>query len=132
MMKLFERHVQNTQETLPEIPKGITVPDDISGLEATGDRQAGTQVRWLRWAAPAAVLAAGALVGVLVVTDNGTSTTEVDVVQQAEQVPSGSPFDAVVVVPQAEQVPSGSPFDAVVEVTEEVPSGSPFDAPLGG
>jgi hypothetical protein len=135
MMKLFERHDHETRETLPELPEGITVPDDIGGLHATGDRRAGTRDRWLRWAVPVAVVAAGALVGALAVMDDGAQPSEVDrldsseLVQRTERVPSGSPFDAVPETTQ--QVPSGSPFDAVLETTQQVPSGSPFDAPLG-
>lgn len=89
MMKLFERHDQETHETLPDVPEGVTVPDDLSGLDTTDGHRGGTRVRWLRWAAPVALVAGGALVAAVVINDNGTETTDVgtrnatELVQQA-------------------------------------------------
>lgn len=84
MMKLFERFNAHethpeVEEQLPELPEGITIPDDISGIE--GPTRRTTAVRWMRWVPVGLVLAAGGLV--LALALQGDGTTDEAVVQQA-------------------------------------------------
>ncbi len=82
-MKLYER--QKTEETLdrlPEMPEGVVVPDNISGLQPpTALEPTARGVRWMRWLAAIIVLgAAGVLAAVLFTGgDNATETAQVEV-----------------------------------------------------
>jgi hypothetical protein len=86
-MKVFERHTTKVtpdrhpemSEQLTELPEGVTIPDDISGLEfppSMEPRRAATGVRWLRWMGLVAILAVGALTAVLLLRDTSTELTE--------------------------------------------------------
>jgi hypothetical protein len=92
-------------EDLPELPEGVTVPDDISGLELVeGAEPTGraTRIRWLPWAGLAAVVVIGGLALVAVIRDDGGSepmqaTTSYQLVQQSidealarQQLPTSS------------------------------------------
>ncbi len=70
--ELSRRH-HETLEQLPELPEGVVIPDDLSGLE--DHRPARRAVRWLRWAV-VLVLAAGA--AMLVVLLRGDTTEQAD------------------------------------------------------
>ena len=84
MMKLFERHTQETpdlrpeiHEQLPELPEGVTVPDDLSDMRlpvSVEPTRRPTAVRWLRWVPVGLGLAAGGLVIAVVLSDAGTET----------------------------------------------------------
>ncbi|MFW2333179.1 hypothetical protein, partial [Ilumatobacter sp.] len=102
-----------TPQRVPEFPEGVTIPDDLSGLEfPTRPSRAATAVRWLRWIPLVAVIAIGAVTAFELLRDDGTTDQTVPVSNAAtEQVPSGSAFDAVqvpVLNAATEQVPSGS------------------------
>jgi hypothetical protein len=56
-------------ETLPELPEGVVVPDDLSGLDRVDRRR--RSVRWLGWAAALAAVVGGA---VLIATQFGDDT----------------------------------------------------------
>jgi len=76
MMKLFERFTVHethpeVEEHLPELPEGVVVPDDLSGLEVPTRRV--TTVRWMRWVPVGIVLAGGGLVLALVLQSDGTT-----------------------------------------------------------
>lgn len=77
-MKLYDRPKnQETLDRLPELPEGVEVPDDVSGLQPpTTLRPTGGGIRWMRWLAVILVLGAIGLAGVLVV--QSYSTTEID------------------------------------------------------
>jgi hypothetical protein len=91
-------------EDLPELPEGVTVPDDISGLELVeGAEPTGraTRIRWLPWAGLAAVVVIGGLALVAVIRDDGGSepmqATSYQLVQQSidealarQQLPTSS------------------------------------------
>ncbi len=86
-----EERVPEVHEDLPELPEGITVPDDISGLElTTGGAPGGrtTSIRWLPWTGLAALLAIGgvALALVLANDDGGTETRATSSVLVQESV----------------------------------------------
>ena len=84
MMKLFERHTRETpdlrpepHEYLPELPEGVTVPDDLSDMRlpvSVEPPRRPTAVRWLRWVPVSLGLAAGGLVIAVVLSDAGTET----------------------------------------------------------
>ncbi len=87
MMKLFDRPRDHKtpefgpelHEHLPELPEGVTIPDDISGIEfPVSTEPTHRQVRWLRWAAVGAVLAAGGLTFALTQRDGTTDTVEIN------------------------------------------------------
>ena len=61
-------------EELHELPAGVTVPDDLSGLDTQHGGQAPTTrlVRWLPWVAIVAVLAIASLIVANVIRDDGT------------------------------------------------------------
>lgn len=82
-MKLFERHeTDKTLDRLPEMPPGLEVPDDISGLEPpTTLRPADGGVRWLRWFVAVLLLGAAGLVTAMVVTITGDEQAPVDYMQ---------------------------------------------------
>jgi hypothetical protein len=72
-MKLFEHpEEEKTLDRLPDLPEGLEVPDDISGLHPPTTPQPTTGgVRWMRWLAAVVLLAgAGVLTAVLVRGDN--------------------------------------------------------------
>ena len=75
-MKLFERrHAEETIDRLPELPAGVEVPDDISGLEPpTTLRRPTGGVRWMRWLA--AILLLGAAGGVSAAILSGDDAVE--------------------------------------------------------
>ncbi|MBT8239932.1 MAG: hypothetical protein KJN63_01745 [Acidimicrobiia bacterium] len=77
-MKLYERpRIDKELDRLPELPEGVEVPDDISGLVPPSTLKAtGGGIRWMRWLAVILVLGAIGLAGVLVV--QSYSTTEID------------------------------------------------------
>ncbi|MBT8239933.1 MAG: hypothetical protein KJN63_01750 [Acidimicrobiia bacterium] len=77
-MKLYDRpNVDEKLDRLPELPEGVEVPDDISGLRPpTTLKSTGGATRWMRWLAVILVLGAIGLAGVLVV--QSYSTTEID------------------------------------------------------
>ena len=77
MMKLFEHPTTQETKELPELPHGVVVPDDISGLgvpEPEEPRRSRYQVRWLRWTVAVVLVAVGALVIGMLVRDDGTTT----------------------------------------------------------
>ena len=80
-MKLQDRPLLDEKlDRLPELPEGMKVPDDISGLEPPATlRASGGATRWMRWLA--AIIVLGALaVGAAILTTDGDGTT----VEQAE------------------------------------------------
>ena len=67
-MKLYERpKIEKTLDRLPEMPEGVVVPDDISGLQPpTALKSTAGAYRWMRWLAAIIVLGvAGVLATVL-------------------------------------------------------------------
>ncbi len=82
-MKLYEHpKTEETLDRLPELPEGVVVPDDISGLQPpTTLKPAAGAVRWMRWLAAIVVLGAvGVLAAVLLTgSDNAIETAQVDV-----------------------------------------------------
>ncbi len=80
-MKLYE-HPKTTEtlDRLPKLPKGVEVPDDLSGLQPpTTLKPAAGAVRWMRWLAAIVVLGAiGVLAAVLFNgSDNAIETDQV-------------------------------------------------------
>ena len=84
-MKLFERHTTHEtpdlrpelHEDLPELPAGVTVPDDLSDMKlpvSVKPTHHPTAVRWLRWVPVGLGLAVGGLVVAVVIRDAGTET----------------------------------------------------------
>ena len=87
-MKLFERHEAEKQhERLPDMPPGVEVPDDISGIEPPATPRPTTGgVRWMRWLAAIVLLAGAGVVAALVLTsgsdgDETPAQTPVDLMQ---------------------------------------------------
>jgi hypothetical protein len=78
MTKLYEHPTIPETKELPELPHGVVVPDDISGLEFPEEpgRRPGTKVRWLRWMAVAVLVAAGAIVTGIIIRDDTTTTVD--------------------------------------------------------
>ena len=77
MTKLFEHPTTHETKELPELPHGVVVPDDISGLEVPEPeepRPLGHQVRWLRWTVAVVLVAVGAILIGTIVRDDGTTT----------------------------------------------------------
>ena len=70
-----ERQMHEIEELLPELPGGVTIPDDISGMDERG-RRAESGVRWLRWMAPVAVVVLAVVAVALVVRDRGSDQVE--------------------------------------------------------
>ena len=81
-MKLFERHdTKETLDRLPEMPPGVEVPDDISGLHPPATEQPTSGgVRWMRWLAAILLLGAAGVVAAVVLT-SGDETDDVDYMQ---------------------------------------------------
>ncbi len=75
-MKLFERHeAEEVQERLPQLPPGVEVPDDISGIHPPDTPTPTTGgVRWMRWLV--AILLLGAAAGVAVAVMSGDDAVE--------------------------------------------------------
>ncbi len=72
-MKLFEHpKTEKTLDRLPDLPPGVEVPDDISGLHPpTTVKPPAEGVRWMRWLAAIVVLVtAGVLTAVLLRSNN--------------------------------------------------------------
>lgn len=97
-MKLFERHTHREASThrpeaperLPELPEGVTVPDDLSGLEFPASlrpARPATGIRWMRWLPLlVVVLAAGALTTALLLRNGGSEpATEVSSYQLVQE-----------------------------------------------
>jgi hypothetical protein len=77
MTKLFEHPTTQETKELPELPHGVVVPDDISGLEVPEPEKPkppGHQVRWLRWTVAGVLVAVGAIVIGAIVRDDATTT----------------------------------------------------------
>ena len=99
MMKTNERqtireapqHQPVLPEELHELPEGVVVPDDLSGLrldEPTTSTRRTRAVRWLPWVAGAAIIAGGAVILSAVLSDDGAEpvtdyTTAQVTIQQA-------------------------------------------------
>ena len=63
-----------TQVDLPQLPEGVTIPDDISGLRA---RRPATGIRWMRWMAFMFLLVVGMVAAGLVLrSDSPDELTE--------------------------------------------------------
>lgn len=81
-MKLYDRpRTKETLDRLPEMPEGVVVPDDVSGLQPpTALKATAGAYRWMRWLAAIVVLAAaGALAAVLFTGgDNATEIAQVE------------------------------------------------------
>lgn len=79
-MKLFEHpETEKTLDRLPELPPGVEVPDDISGLHVPKMRKpTAGGVRWMRWMAVIALLVGGGLLFAAVVADTETEPAPVD------------------------------------------------------
>ena len=76
-MKLFEhQETEKTLDRLPDLPPGVEVPDDISGIHPPTTLKPTTGgVRWMRWLAAVVLLAgAGVLTAVLLRSDNSDQT----------------------------------------------------------
>ena len=71
-MKLYDRPmIDKTLDRLPELPEGVEVPDDISGLQPpTTLRPTGGAIRWMRWIAAIIVLGAVGLLAVLAINSD--------------------------------------------------------------
>ena len=73
---LDERRLHEVDH-LPEVPEGVRIPDDLSGLEPP--ETPGRRVRWMRWMAPLAVVVLAVAAAVVFVatrgSDDGTDTT---------------------------------------------------------
>ncbi len=76
-MKLQER-TRETLDRLPELPEGIEVPDDVSGLtHPPAGRKVAGGIRWMRWLVALVVIAIGAGVATWYVTQgDGTDYVE--------------------------------------------------------
>lgn len=82
-MKLYEHpETEKTLDRLPELPPGVEVPDDISGIgPPTTQKPTTGGVRWMRWLAAILLLgAAGVLTALLLqgVQGNEADETPVD------------------------------------------------------
>ena len=113
-MKVIERKtIHEAPERLPELPAGVTVPDDLSGLElrkGVGRRPTATAVRWLRWLPVVLLLVVGAIaVGVYTADEAGETIAPSAVPWEINDGPgSNSVNDAVAT--QAIPVPSVGPW----------------------
>jgi len=79
-MKLLEHtETEKTLDRLPDLPPGVEVPDDISGLEPPATAKPRTAaVRWMRWLTAIVLLGgAGALAAVLLTGSETTDETPV-------------------------------------------------------
>jgi hypothetical protein len=136
MMKLFERFTHEThpevEDHLPELPEGIIVPDDLSGLEIPTQR--GTAVRWMHWMPVALVLAAGGLTIALVLQSNGTDETVVEQRSSTELVQE--PIDAALaqaatatdtMMTRTLGVPEAAATDTMITRTLGVPEAAATD-----
>lgn len=119
MMKLFEKtttpaagDLREHHGKLPDLPEGVSVPDDLSGLPATDlvDMPDGHRpVRWMRWVPVGLLLAAGGVTLALVLDDGGTNLTK-DIVTNEVVVdgPGSNSMDVQVVVePEPEEIVDG-------------------------
>jgi hypothetical protein len=81
-MKLYENSkTEETLDRLPEMPEGVVVPDNISGLQLpTAPKPTAGAYRWMRWLAAIVVFgAAGVLAAVLITGgDNASETSQVE------------------------------------------------------
>jgi hypothetical protein len=72
---------------LPELPEGIRVPDDLSGLEHPDVVTPRRRVRWMRWMAPLAVVVLGVAGAMLYfgtrTTDEAETTSAYTLIQQS-------------------------------------------------
>jgi hypothetical protein len=98
-MKLYEHpRTEETLDRLPELPEGVVVPDDISGLQPpTSVKPAAGAVRWMRWLAAIVVLGAvGVLAAVLFSgSDTAIETAQVEVSHSTNQGPGSTSLAAV-------------------------------------
>ena len=68
-----EQHHHVTDDELHELPAGVKVPDDLSGLhDHEGQPRRSRPVRWLPWLALIAVVAAGGLILINLIASDGT------------------------------------------------------------
>jgi hypothetical protein len=79
-MKLFE-HPENvkTLDRLPDLPEGVEVPDDASGLDTpTAKKPTTGGVRWMRWLTAIVLLlgAAGLITAMVLRGDNADQTQD--------------------------------------------------------
>jgi hypothetical protein len=78
-MKLYEHpDTEKTLDRLPEMPPGVEVPDDISGLVPPTTKRTSGGIRWMRWLAAIIILGAAGIVAAVLVS-NGTETDEAPV-----------------------------------------------------
>ncbi len=81
-MKLYERpKIEKTLDRLPEMPEGVVVPDDISGLQPPTElKSTAGAYRWMRWLAAIVVLGAFGVMAAVLFTggDNATEIAQVE------------------------------------------------------
>ena len=110
-VKLFERSTtrnvpERTPEVsdhLPELPEGVTVPDDISSLDrasARGPSQRARAVRWLGWAPAVLAVGVGAVAVALIVRGDDTTTVREEIPWPAAvEGPGSNSLNATPVTP---------------------------------
>ena len=79
-MKLFEhQETEKTLDRLPELPPGVEIPDDISGIHPPTTLKPSGGVRWMRWLAAIVLLGGAGVLAAVLLSDSGTDTeTPVD------------------------------------------------------
>ena len=79
-MKLFEhQETEKTLDRLPDLPPGVEVPDDISGIHPPTTSKPTAGVRWMRWLAAIVLLGGAGVLAAVLLSDSGTDTqTPVD------------------------------------------------------
>jgi hypothetical protein len=81
-MKLYEHpKTEEKIDRLPEMPEGVVVPEDISGLHLpTALKPSAGGYRWMRWLAAIIVLGATGILAAVLFTggDNATETAQVE------------------------------------------------------
>ena len=142
-MKVFERPtstdtretVREAPERLPELPDGVTAPDDLRGLEvpaSIGPTRPARGVRWLRWVPVVALLAIGAGFLVAALDDGGSDTAGVSTQVLPEfDSPGGNslniPTAEVTVLPEFDS-PGGNSLNLTAAAVTVLPQ---FDSPGG-
>ena len=72
-MKLFEhREKEKALERLPDLPPGVEVPDDISGIEPPTTKPTTGGVRWMHWLAAFVLIGTAGLVTVMQLRSDDT------------------------------------------------------------